>query len=251
MEEKKTRERKNQYTCSSFDRELNAIRTIEERTPQFEYAGGFTHCDGSVLLRCKKCGNLQWRSMISIRKKVVGCDTCRSIEALNKEKERAADKEQRRVIREERHEAFVARKATEAREKAERKEQRRHQCPICGKETTNRICCSKECGEKRHNQIKEAKRRAKIADAFVDRGITIQALYKRDNGICYLCGGLCDWNDKENRENGIVCGNLYPSIDHVVPLAHGGRHEWDNVRLAHRICNSKKQDFIPPWVQAT
>ena len=77
---------------------------------------------------------------------------------------------------------------------------------------------------------------------MVDPDITIQKLYRRDNGICYLCGGLCDWNDKEIRENTIVCGNQYPSIDHVMPLSKGGLHSWDNVRLAHRICNSLKSD---------
>jgi len=39
-----------------------------------------------------------------------------------------------------------------------------------------------------------------------------------------------------------IAGNMYPSIDHVVPLSRGGLHEWGNVKLAHRICNSIKKD---------
>jgi 5-methylcytosine-specific restriction endonuclease McrA len=34
---------------------------------------------------------------------------------------------------------------------------------------------------------------------------------------------------------------LYPSIDHIIPLALGGYHERRNVHTAHRICNSRKQ----------
>ena len=47
-------------------------------------------------------------------------------------------------------------------------------------------------------------------------------------------------------ENGvIICGNNYPSIEHIKPAALGGSHTWDNVKLAHRRCNSLKgvKDF--------
>ena len=37
-----------------------------------------------------------------------------------------------------------------------------------------------------------------------------------------------------------IAGNMYPSIDHVIAVANGGTHEWSNVKLAHRICNSNK-----------
>ena len=39
-----------------------------------------------------------------------------------------------------------------------------------------------------------------------------------------------------------IADNMYPSIDHVKLLARGGLHEWSNVKLAHRICNSIKKD---------
>lgn len=41
-----------------------------------------------------------------------------------------------------------------------------------------------------------------------------------------------------------IAGNMYPSIDHVRPLSRGGLHEWGNVKLAHRICNSIKKDNV-------
>jgi 5-methylcytosine-specific restriction endonuclease McrA len=33
---------------------------------------------------------------------------------------------------------------------------------------------------------------------------------------------------------------LSPTVDHKVPMKNGGGHVWENVQLAHRICNSYK-----------
>lgn len=74
-----------------------------------------------------------------------------------------------------------------------------------------------------------------------DTGITLKKLYERDKGICYLCGGLCDWNSKHLSNNGtVVVEDYYPTIEHVIPLAKEGTHQWSNVKLAHFICNSQK-----------
>ena len=74
-----------------------------------------------------------------------------------------------------------------------------------------------------------------------DYSITVKALYERDNGLCWLCGKRCDMNDYETREDGtIVCGENYPSVDHIIPVCEGGKDTWDNVRLAHRGCNAKR-----------
>jgi 5-methylcytosine-specific restriction endonuclease McrA len=35
-----------------------------------------------------------------------------------------------------------------------------------------------------------------------------------------------------------------PTVDHIIPLAKGGTHTWDNVQLAHWSCNSDKRDII-------
>jgi 5-methylcytosine-specific restriction endonuclease McrA len=241
-----TSNRKNQYTCQSFDREQNAIRTIEERTPGFEYAGGFTHCDGDVLLRCKKCGSLLRRSMISVRKKAVSCETCKSIELAERKHQSQLAKDEKARAKQEWHNEVARRNEAKRMELAERREARRHACPICGKETTNKVCCSMECSNKRHNRVKENRRRIKIDGVLIDNDITLQALFNRDNGVCHICGGVCDWGDKRESNGTVICGNNYPSIDHVKPLSLGGLHEWGNVRLAHRLCNSKKSNrYIP------
>ena len=79
---------------------------------------------------------------------------------------------------------------------------------------------------------------------MVDNDITVRGLYLRDGGRCYLCGGLCDWTDFTEIDGTIICGNRYPSIDHVMPLSKGGLHSWDNVKLAHRKFNSLKKDQV-------
>lgn len=80
---------------------------------------------------------------------------------------------------------------------------------------------------------------------MVDKDITVPSLFKRDGGVCYLCGKPCRMDDFIVKDGTIICGDWYPSIDHVVPLARGGLHAWENVRLAHRICNSMKRDTPP------
>ena len=82
-----------------------------------------------------------------------------------------------------------------------------------------------------------------------DMDINLIDLFNRDNGVCWLCGEKCNYQDKELKisKNGrryIATGPNYPSIDHVVPLSKGGLHTWENVRLAHKKCNIKKSNKI-------
>lgn len=115
-------------------------------------------------------------------------------------------------------------------------------CCVCGKpfETYNpsQKTCSKECGRKLQNAHRD-KRIPK--EQIVDKDITLEALYKRDSGVCYLCGKKCDWDDKQYGH----VGPKYPTIEHIIPISRGGLHSWDNVRLAHFGCNCKKADELP------
>jgi len=72
--------------------------------------------------------------------------------------------------------------------------------------------------------------------AEYDGSVTLAKLVKRHSGICQLCGKPVD---KMDRRDGHI-GYWYPTIDHVIPISAGGSHTWDNVQLAHMICNSKK-----------
>lgn len=35
------------------------------------------------------------------------------------------------------------------------------------------------------------------------------------------------------------------TVDHIIPLAKGGKNEIENCQLAHKICNMKKNDSMP------
>ena len=215
---------------------MNHFRNYEDR---WEYVGGFTSGEGSIQCRCKTCGEVSEFSCQQFRKRgAVHCPSCKRIK---EEHERVRKGLER--IRFENEQA--QRKEAKRMEDAMKEWQRifsRHKCPVCGEYTTRPKYCSTECLNKVGWRNGEIKRRAKIKDALVDNGITLEELYERDNGICYLCGGQCDWNDYHRKDNWFIADDFYPSIDHVVPLAKGGKHSWDNVRLAHRICNSKKKD---------
>lgn len=122
------------------------------------------------------------------------------------------------------------------------------QCAECGKEFEKQYLkncyCSDRCRRRAGNRTKEVRRRKKLEDnGRVDMSISLIKLYKKDRGICYICGGKCDINDYIYSDEGhFIAGGNYPSIDHVRPVSRGGTHAWDNVRLAHRICNSQKND---------
>lgn len=69
-----------------------------------------------------------------------------------------------------------------------------------------------------------------------DKEVTLKKLIARDNGICKICGKPIDLLDICNK----AVGGFYPSIDHIIPMSKGGGHVWENVQLAHVICNSRK-----------
>lgn len=79
--------------------------------------------------------------------------------------------------------------------------------------------------------------RAKMRGAPAEIGITLSKLIKRDGGICQICGLPCFCG-------GDYLADLYPTIDHIVPLSKGGGHTWNNVQLAHRVCNINKSNMI-------
>ena len=58
---------------------------------------------------------------------------------------------------------------------------------------------------------------------------------ERDGWICHLCTGSVSphlWGHHSNPDA--------PVIDHVIPVARGGDDTFENVRLAHRVCNARK-----------
>lgn len=235
---------RNQYTNGTFDREANAICYINERTPNFEYVGNFTGIDGYVDLKCKTCGTVTHKSFVSVKHGKATCTECAK-------RKREADKKHKQIQR-------------ERKRYAEQLERERNKwmrlspiqisfipCPCCGDyfvpTNGHQIYCSIECANRINNARSKDKRIKRMRHVVVDRNITLDRLYKRDNGKCYICGRTCDWDDCHTRKDGtFIANNNYPSIDHVVPLHKGGKHSWSNVRLACRGCNSVKRDALIP-----
>lgn len=78
------------------------------------------------------------------------------------------------------------------------------------------------------------KRRAIYAQGDM---IDALCLFELHGWICHLC------RDKIDRRLRMPNWNA-ATIDHIVPLAQGGTHTWDNVAPAHARCNFKKADGL-------
>jgi hypothetical protein len=219
-------EYRNQYTNGVFDREANAIKYINERTPWFEYAGNFTGLDGYVDLKCKTCGAILHKSFVCVKHAKAECPVCkkRETERKQEERKRIRDAELEKKRAEKQQARFLNQKFNQIDMKV---------CPVCNNVFIGRATyCSPKCRDNNKWRMKDGYRYL----------FPLEDVYERDNGICYLCGGQCDWNDYEERDGMIIYGNMYPSRDHMIPKSRGGSNSWDNIRLAHRICNSLKAD---------
>ena len=124
-----------------------------------------------------------------------------------------------------------------------------HKCKRCGATVvggkSHRLC--KACKDKASRESKHkgcTQHRARVitreTGAEYEPGITLEKVYERDGGVCWICGKPTDTSDRRWGP----CGPNYPSVDHVIPLAKGGSHTWANVRLAHHKCNSVKSDHL-------
>ena len=81
------------------------------------------------------------------------------------------------------------------------------------------------------NRMK-ANRDKQIAAGFVET-VDYETLYKRDCGVCQICG--MPVHPVKGIDN-----NWDGTIDHIIPLSNGGKHSMSNCQLAHRVCNSIK-----------
>lgn len=226
----------------------NAKAKIDERLPGFEYVGNFTGSDGECDIRCKTCGTVKHVKSQAIRHGSARCAVCFERERAERNNRKIAEIEERRKQREDQKRQTILR-----REEKKRQERLDHisvfSCEVCGAmfladdRHKNRFC-SDACARRSRNKQKELNRRIKIENQMVNRDISLERLYQRDGGICYLCGRVCDWNDREVVDGIVICGDTYPSIDHFIPLSKKGKHSWMNVKLACRKCNSNKRDSL-------
>jgi 5-methylcytosine-specific restriction endonuclease McrA len=103
-------------------------------------------------------------------------------------------------------------------------------CGSCGapfKRSNQSMTCS-SCASSRRNSSEQRRReRMKCGD----RDIHWLALGERDGWRCHICA------KKVPRVGGDAARMDGATVDHLVPIADGGKHAWDNVALAHRSCN--------------
>jgi hypothetical protein len=67
---------------------------------------------------------------------------------------------------------------------------------------------------------------------------TLLAVAERDDWVCWLC-------DRRVDPQAPAGSPAAPSVDHVMPRAHGGGSAPDNLRLAHRRCNTRRGSRVP------
>jgi hypothetical protein len=67
-----------------------------------------------------------------------------------------------------------------------------------------------------------------------DKDISWQTVGQRDSWICHLC------LKKVPQQPGKAKSPKGATVDHLIPLARGGEHVWENVALAHNRCNMSR-----------
>jgi len=107
-------------------------------------------------------------------------------------------------------------------------------CPTCGvafrQEFSRHKYCSWECRKIPEWSTKTHERRTKTAFAPVNPYV----VFTRDGWTCKLCG--CD---TPRALRGTFVPNA-PELDHIIPLALGGEHSYENTQCACRACNGSK-----------
>lgn len=218
-------------------------RKIQQADNGLEYVSGYETWKSVIIVRCKTCGGEFRRRYDIATRSNATCPICAERRRFAQaEKQKKQQKEKREFAKQVylKKRAELKRKKEEYREQRER--ERAHECPVCGTMTSRQRYCSDRCAGKAESKRREISRRARMQSQMIDKDITLESLFKRDRGICHICGIECNYEDYTMAGTTHIAGNLYPSIDHVKPLSKGGAHSWKNVKLAHRICNSYKRD---------
>jgi len=111
-------------------------------------------------------------------------------------------------------------------------------CEECGSKftttcgNTRAVYCSDACMKRAYKR----RRRVEIAAAYMEP-VSLEYIYRRDKGVCGICGLPVPYDNSP-------ASNWGMTVDHVIPISRGGLHAKSNCQLAHRLCNSMKQDVI-------
>lgn len=193
----------------------NIAEVVNKRFPD---SFDFVSCEnGRVKLKCKTCGEIIERSKSTITRYNTRCENCKEIQNTRRE---------------------LVRVLSEV-----KKIRTPRTCAECGETFFSKYDGQKYCSEKckrKHRKIGATyRRRCRHYGVYYDPSVTREKVIERDGNVCQICGEPCDEND---RSWGTI-GPKFPTLDHIIPLAKGGAHTWDNVQCAHAICNSYKRDL--------
>ena len=205
--------------------------------------------DGYVIYECKECKTIRKTKAKQIFFKGAVCSVCASRERQYIQSIKDLIKGLKKVVA---YKERQQRKVELQRLKEERQAKTyKHICIECGKvfesKSKSSLYCCRSHKRKKSNKRNELKREHRLNNnGRIDKDITLERLIKRDNNICYLCGKECNADDYKIINGAFVVGKYYPSIEHIKPLSKGGTHTWDNIKLSHISCNSKKYNNMPP-----
>lgn len=199
--------------------ETETTKMLASRYEDFEYIG---YMRGRVRLRCRACGAIVEKSKTCIgRSEILRCENCESLREEND-------------LRKKLVEALTAITLLKT----------PRTCARCGREFYSQYAgqkyCSRKCRMSEKKNLRDYRKRCAKTGTEVDNKITLGKVYARDGGICQICGKPTRWDDKSWTGS---FGPEYPTIDHIKAIANGGGHTWDNVQLAHALCNSYKRDL--------
>lgn len=194
---------------------------IQEKTNgQFEFVA---YKERTFRVKCKKCESVFERSSSTIRRGGITCENCQKTEKELKE----ARTKLVRVL-------FCVKEI-----------QTPKTCKKCGKifysQYPSAVYCTAKCRNKGKRKGSDFRSRCKKYGVYYDPNVTAEKIFKRDHYRCGICGLYCIKGDTS--WNGYF-GPYSPTVDHIVALANGGSHTWENVQCAHAICNSNKRDLI-------
>lgn len=218
--------------ASEYADEIEYVERIDGQTARF---------------KCLTCGH-EWvrNRRRDVLKAHIGCPACIERERAARHEKQKQERLAKAAAKAERDAALEPIRAAKAKEVQELRARQSavKVCPICDERFTSTqtkaVYCSQRCNriaQKRKSGHSCHRQRARKYGVEYDSSVTLRKLFKRDNGVCQICGKPCDWKDVS--QDGYI-GKNYPTIDHIVAMVNGGAHVWDNVQLACMYCNSVK-----------
>lgn len=202
------------------------------------------HSERDITVRCRQCGIEKTLSSQSFKGECGKHGHCENCERKTRQINRQLENQKIKLKKEK----------SRIKRILEDKQIKINFCRRCGQVIDSGYRYCDDCREKVRKEAKqkevykynkaisyraEKKRKERIKGVKSDH-IKLSDLYLKFDGICWLCGEKCEWTDGYWKNNAFHTGKRYPSQDHVIPLAKGGEDTWENSRLAHVSCNSKK-----------